>query len=222
MQELTKLHVDWKKIAVVGMLVLLSGLVTGGATWYVSDMSKQAELDVKDDEIATLETRIEQLEAEINNDEPLSTSTKNTNNITEAQLNNLLATHGVKMDIPKKFKNIINMTSSTREDNNSPWYAKSTFSPLSIHLSETGTDGVSLMVYNTTDPKILKTTGGWESCEQATNEKIGLHDVLVFTIDDGNQYMKVVIRGGKSYVFGYPTALTVQDMNTMISTLEFI
>jgi hypothetical protein len=63
MEELKSTKVDWKKIAVVGMLVLLSGLVTGGATWYVSDMGKQAELDVKDEEIATIETRVEQLEA---------------------------------------------------------------------------------------------------------------------------------------------------------------
>jgi len=65
MEEITKLKVDWKKIVVVIMLVILAGLVSGGATWYVSDMSKQAELDVKDEEIATLETRISQLEADL-------------------------------------------------------------------------------------------------------------------------------------------------------------
>lgn len=65
MEELKSTKVDWKKIVVVGMLVVLSGLVAGGATWYVSDMSKQAELDVKNEEIASLETRISKLEAEL-------------------------------------------------------------------------------------------------------------------------------------------------------------
>jgi type II secretory pathway component PulJ len=65
MEELKSTKVDWKKIVVVGMLVVLASLVAGGATWYVSDMGKQAELDVKDEEIASLETRISQLEAEL-------------------------------------------------------------------------------------------------------------------------------------------------------------
>lgn len=62
MEELTNTKVDWKKIAVVGFLVILTGLVSAGATWYVLDMEKQAELDVKDNEITDLTTKIGQLQ----------------------------------------------------------------------------------------------------------------------------------------------------------------
>lgn len=88
MEELTKVQVDWKKIAVVGFLVLLTGLVSAGATWYVGGMFHQAELEIKDNEIATLETRVEQLEAELAADEEEqegATETDSTEDNTETE-----------------------------------------------------------------------------------------------------------------------------------------
>jgi hypothetical protein len=82
MKELTSTVVDWKKIVVVGLLVILTGLVSAGATWYVMEMSKEAELEIKQNEISTLETRVGQLEAELapddnNTDEGVTTETTN-------------------------------------------------------------------------------------------------------------------------------------------------
>lgn len=76
MEELTKVRVDWKKIVVVGFLVVLTGLVSTGATWYVMDISRQAELDIKDDEIGALKNENATLKA-------ISTS-KETDEQTEA------------------------------------------------------------------------------------------------------------------------------------------
>jgi hypothetical protein len=80
MEELKSTKVDWKKITVVGMLVLLSGLVTGGATWCVSDLFHQNELDVKDDEISGLNTRLATLEkGEIENEDETATVREDAN-----------------------------------------------------------------------------------------------------------------------------------------------
>lgn len=79
MEEITKINVDWKKIVVVGLLVVLTGLVSGGGTWYVMDTFKDNELEVKDNEIATLNTRISELEAELSGKG--ETTTGSTSNI---------------------------------------------------------------------------------------------------------------------------------------------
>lgn len=83
MEELTKFHVDWKKIVVVGLLVVLTGLTTGGLTWYVADSGRDAELDAKDQTISDLDTRIKQLEADVT---PTTGTTKLATDLTDAQI----------------------------------------------------------------------------------------------------------------------------------------
>lgn len=105
MEEITKLQVDWKKIAVVGFLVVLTGLVAAGATWYVLDMSKQAELDVKDEEIATLETENAKLSNPTNEKDATKTTTSAGKSVTEP--NSLLTysnnTYKFSFKYPKGF-----------------------------------------------------------------------------------------------------------------------
>jgi hypothetical protein len=81
MEELTKMHVDWKKTAVVVALVILTGLTVGGTTWYFAEAGAQDELEAYKNEIATLETRIAQLEAE---EAPVVEAT--TKELTDAQI----------------------------------------------------------------------------------------------------------------------------------------
>lgn len=76
MEEITKMHVDWKKITVVGALVILTGLTVGGLTWYVADSGAQDEMEAYKNEISTLETKVAQLEAaEAPTDETATTTT---------------------------------------------------------------------------------------------------------------------------------------------------
>lgn len=87
MEELTKFHVDWKKIVVVGLLVVLTGLISGGGAWYAMDTFKDTELEVKDEEIATLNTRISELEAEVSEEgETISNEVNTGNDITVTEM----------------------------------------------------------------------------------------------------------------------------------------
>jgi predicted membrane-bound mannosyltransferase len=220
MEELTKMHVDWKKTAVVVALVILTGLTVGGTTWYFADAGAQDELEAYKNEIATLQTEVAQIKANSTAEQSKEQAQKASSTITKTAVQDLLAKNNVNFNIPAKYASFDNLTSNQNEDANLPWYSRSDFSPLALHLGESEVGGVDFMIYKTTDINKLKATGGWESCTQVANEKIGLWDVLVFKIDN-NQYMKIVINEGKSYVFGYPTQETIEDMNLMISTLEF-
>ncbi len=64
MEELTKTSVDWKKTTVVIALVLLTGLTVGGGAWYYADSGAESEIEAYKNQIATLETKVAQLEAD--------------------------------------------------------------------------------------------------------------------------------------------------------------
>ncbi len=64
MEELTKAQVDWKKTTVVIALVLLTGLTVGGGAWYYAYSGAENEIEAYKNQIATLETKVAQLEAD--------------------------------------------------------------------------------------------------------------------------------------------------------------
>ncbi len=64
MAELTKAQVDWKKTVVVVALVALTALTVGGGAWYYADSGAESEIEAYKNQIATLETKVAQLEAD--------------------------------------------------------------------------------------------------------------------------------------------------------------
>lgn len=64
METLTSTKFDWKKVLIVTMLVILSGVTTAGITWYMMDGKNAEDNEQNQSEIASLKLRVGELESD--------------------------------------------------------------------------------------------------------------------------------------------------------------
>lgn len=104
MEEITKMKVDWKKITVVGALVILTAITIGGLTWYVATAGAQDELEAYKNDIVRLETEVAQLKAEEAPKEETATTTETDKN-TEWKTYSIRK-YGTSFNYPAYYKEI--------------------------------------------------------------------------------------------------------------------
>jgi hypothetical protein len=131
--------------------------------------------------------------------------------------------YGFEIKLPTELgKNIPTDLQGENTFNDSPWYMNKNYLLFRWNFNGSQKEQfIDFSIQNTIDEKRIASSGGWENCDKIKEEKIGINNVKIFSIDKGVLKMFVISYDNKSFVF-IPYHLDETLFMAVLSTFKFI
>lgn len=131
--------------------------------------------------------------------------------------------YGFEFKLPKELgKNMPTGLQGDNISNDGPWYMNRDYLLFSWNFNGSKREQfIEFNIFNFIEDNKISATGGWEYCEKIKEEKIGINNIKIFSIDRGVSKMYVISNSNKSFVFrSYYLDETL--FITVLSTFKFI